>query len=202
LAGGGRRHPARAGSVFSTPWIHKLPQDRSGKACLFGTRPLLCRCVRTQRHARAGRSPRETPIVVVTAPLPAPALELLANAAELRLPNSDSPLHLEQLYALAGGVLRVCGHPAPRPPRPAARRAVWRLAPIHRSRSRASRGWRTPRMQRVPTGLRSRIEGSDTPLPQTVWSARRPHSYVGAGCRRDGPGGRAAITGSAGYERR
>src|SRR3954469_10644155 len=33
-------------------------------------------------------------------------------------------------------------------------------------------------------------------LGQTVWSARRLARKLGAGCRRDGPGGRAAITGA------
>jgi integrase len=36
---------------------------------------------------------------------------------------------------------------------------------------------------------------------QTVWSARRLARKFGAGCRRDGPGGLAAIRGGAGYER-
>ena len=39
-------------------------------------------------------------------------------------------------------------------------------------------------------------------LRQTVWSVRRLARKLGAGCRREWPGGRAAITGGAGYGRR
>ncbi len=52
--------------------------------------------------------------------------------------------------------------------------------------------------QAVPSG----VWGVVPDLRQTVWSARRLARKLGAGCRRDGPGGRAAITGGAGYERR